>query len=302
MRLKLPKSMPIQIRELITMDFTRANPCPPPGVHVRELTPKELAALTPQELAEAGLSPPSSPPTEPATSNPQPASEETGAIDRESNGRFAKGNRGGSGNPFARQVAAFRTCLINCVTQDDFKAVVFKLVERAQNGNLQAIKLLFAYLLGTPKPVVEPDELDLHDMHLAHQAALAAEVLQEAVRVKPAANDAPPSLDGPVESTAKSVPEAPPSLPASAPSTIRTNGEYCPPTTDNAPSTNRVCDVSEAGKPAQPPSTNRPNGEPAADVSKTHPSANGPKRAREPSAVCGGSPGGQAADADEKQT
>ena len=302
-QLKLPKNMPIQIRELITMDFTRANPFPPPGVHVRELTPRELAALTPQELAEAGLSPPSPPPTEPpATSNPQPASKETGATDRTSNGCFAKGNRGGPGNPFARQVAAFRACLINSVTEDDFKAVVFKLVERARNGNLQASKLLFSYLLGTPKPVLEPDELDLHELHLARQAALAEEALQEAEPARPAANDAtapPEGLDG---KPAEGVPQVPPALPASAPSTNRTNGEPCPPITGNAPSTNPVSDISEAGQPAQPPSTNRVNGKPAAGASKTRPSTNRPNRARAPSPICRKSQGGLAADADEKQT
>ena len=301
-RLKLPKSMPIQIRELITMDFTRANPCPPPGVHVRELTPRELAALTPQELAEAGLSPPSSPPTEPRTSNPQPASKETGATDRTSNGCFAKGNRGGPGNPFARQVAAFRACLINAVTEDDFKAVVFKLVERARNGNLQAIKLLFSYLLGTPKPVVEPDELDLMELHLAHQEALATEALQEARPDRPVADDATPLSDGEVGRPAASEAEAPPSPPASAPSTNHTNGETCPLTTGQAPSTNRVSDVSEADKPAALPSPNRPNGEPAAGGSKNCPSTIGPNGTREPDPVCGGLPGGQAAETDEKRT
>ena len=283
-RFKLPKSMPIQIRELITMDFTRANPCPPPGVHVRELTPRELAALTPQELAEAGLSPPSSPTTAPTTSNSDPAGKETEATGRQSNGCFAKGNRGGPGNPFSRQVAAFRACLINTVTQDDFKAIVFKLVERAQNGNLQAVKLLFSYLLGIPKPVVEPDELDLNEMHLAQQTALAEEALQEAASERPKSDDVPPPPDGEDGRPAAGVPEAPPSPPSSAPSTNRPNGEPCPATTGKAPSTNRASDVSEAGNPSQLPSTNRP------------------KRAGAPSPVCGGSPGGQDADGDEKQT
>ena len=294
MRLKLPKSMPIQIRELITMDFTRANPCPPPGVHVRELTPKELAALTPQELAEAGLSPPSSPATAPPTSNPQPPSKESETTDRESNGRFAKGNRGGSGNPFARQVAALRACLINTVTEEDFKAIVFKLVERAQNGNLQAIKLLFSYLLGTPKPVVEPDELDLHELDLAHQQALAEQALQETAP----ANDAPGSPHDPDERPPKGVLEAS----ASAPLTNRTNGEPCPPTADKAPSTNRDSEVFEASKPASPPSTNRSNGELVADASQNRPSTNRPKRAGEPTAGGGGLPSGQETEADEKQT
>jgi hypothetical protein len=219
------------------------------------------------------------------TSNPNPASKETNASDRQSNGRFAKGNRGGPGNPFARQVAAFRACLINSVTEEDMQEIVYKLVDWARDGNLQAIKLLFSYLLGTPKPVVEPDELDLHEMHLAHQTTLAAEALQEqeAETAKPAAAAA--SLpDGEVGRPASSVPEAPPALPVFAPSVNGTNGEPCTSTASGAPL------------------ANRPNGEPAARASKTRPSTNGPKCRRAPELVSRESPGRQAADVDEKRT
>jgi hypothetical protein len=300
MRLKLPKNLPIQVRELITMDFTRANPCPPPGVPLRELTPQELAALTPQELAAAGLSLPSSLTTEPATSNPQPASKETNATGRESNGRFAKHNRGGPGNPFARQVAAFRACVINSVTEDDLKEIVYALLEEAKDGNVHASKLLFSYLLGAPKPVVEPDELDLQEMRLAHQTALAAKTLQEATSTDPAADDDVPPLDPSVGRFTAGDFEAPP--PAFAPSTNDTEREPCLPIVSEAPSPNRPADVCETGKPSQPPSPNRPNGEPAARVRKTRPSANGPNRARAPSPVGGASPGGQAVEVDEEQT
>jgi hypothetical protein len=266
--------LPIQIRELITMDFTRENPCPPPGVPLREVSPPKPAPAAPSTHG--------SPTPEPTTSNANPASKETDAKDRESNGRFAKGNRGGSGNPFARQVAAFRTCLINSVTQDDFKAIVEQLLEQAKDGEIQAIKLLFLYLLGTPKPVVEPDELDLNEMHLAHQTAQAAEALQKTAPAKPTANDTPPLPDGLDERPTADKPEAPPAPPASAPSTNRPNREPCPSTTGDAPS------------------PNHPNGEPAASGSRSRPSANGPKRAGEPEPGGGESPGTQAAD--EKRT
>ena len=291
-RLKFPKNMPQEIRDLINMDFSRENCNPSPGGLLVPMRPPEPAAAAP--------SPPAFSTTELGTSNPHSASKEPGAIDRESNGRFANNNCGSPGNQFARQVATFRACLINCVTQDDFKAVVYRLVERAQNGNLQAIKLLFSYLLGTPKPVVEPDELDLHEMHLAQQTALAEKTLQEAALANPPANDAPLQSDGEVGRPAEGGHEAPPPPPACAPSTNRTNGEPCSPTTGQVPSTNRASDVCESGKLSQQPSTNRPNGEPAASGSKHRPSVNGPNRARAPSPISGGSPDSQ--DTDEKRT
>src|SRR5687768_3106426 len=61
--------------------------------------------------------------------------------DRDAQGRFAAGNRGGPGNPFARQVAALRSTLIGCVTHEDIMAVAYTLLERAKAGDVAAAKL-----------------------------------------------------------------------------------------------------------------------------------------------------------------
>jgi hypothetical protein len=79
---------------------------------------------------------------------------------RDSNGRFAAGNSGGPGNPFARQVAGLRQALINSITPDDFHAIAQKLLRLALAGNVQAAKLLLAYTVGKPQPAPEPDGLD----------------------------------------------------------------------------------------------------------------------------------------------
>ena len=47
---------------------------------------------------------------------------------RDANGRFARGNQLGTGNPFARQVAAFRRQLVDRVTPADLNEVVDNLV------------------------------------------------------------------------------------------------------------------------------------------------------------------------------
>jgi hypothetical protein len=73
------------------------------------------------------------------------------AEGRDARGRFTKGNRGGPGNPFVRQVAELRRTLLNFETQDDMKHVAFVLREKAMGGDVAAIKLLFRYLLGKPK-------------------------------------------------------------------------------------------------------------------------------------------------------
>src|SRR5581483_7032067 len=104
-------------------------PCPflPPGAHTMRTT-----------SAEAGPS----------------------ATCRAPAGRFAVGNAGGPGNPFARQTAALRAYLIEHVTERDLQDILDILLLNAKGGHLPSIKLLFAYVLGKPKPVVEPDLLD----------------------------------------------------------------------------------------------------------------------------------------------
>jgi hypothetical protein len=274
---------------------------------IPDILPPELSALFAQFDREnsrrsRGGRPRPMQPDEPAAdvkSNPHPASKETNAKDRQSNGRFAKGNRGGPGNPFARQVAAFRACLINSVTEEDMEVIADKLVDWARDGNLQAIKLLFSYLLGTPKPVVEPDELDLHEMHLAHQTTLAAQALQQAEKANSPANDAPTPLDSEVGIPTQSVVEAP-SAPASAPSAIGINGDPCPPTASQTPSPNGELKAGEACNRPQPPSTNRLNSAPAASGSQTTPSTKRSNGKGQPGA--GGSAPPRSHVADEKQT
>jgi hypothetical protein len=85
---------------------------------------------------------------------------------RDAHGRFARGNAGGPGNPFARQVAALRSALLASVTGQDLEDVARALVRQAKEGNVAAAKLLLSYALGRPVPAVDPDTLDLHEWGL----------------------------------------------------------------------------------------------------------------------------------------
>jgi len=84
----------------------------------------------------------------------------------ENTGRFAPGNPGGPGNPFARQVAALRQALLNAVTPDDIHTVAKALVQRAAEGNVQAAKLLLSYSIGKPQPAPEPDHMDADEWNV----------------------------------------------------------------------------------------------------------------------------------------
>src|SRR5437899_3454412 len=82
------------------------------------------------------------------------------AEGRDARGRFTKNNRGGPGNPFARRVAALRQALLDTVTEEDIRVVSARLLEQARAGDLAAVKLLFAYVIGKPGECVDPDSLD----------------------------------------------------------------------------------------------------------------------------------------------
>ena len=69
---------------------------------------------------------------------------------RTDEGRFANGNPGGPGNPYARRVAALRTALMDAVTDDDIRAVAKALVKRAKAGEVPAIRELLDRLVGKP--------------------------------------------------------------------------------------------------------------------------------------------------------
>ncbi len=102
---------------------------------------------------------------------------------RDNHGRFDKGNAGGPGNPFARQVAALRVALLSAVTARDVAAVAQELLRQAKEGNLAAAKLLLSYTLGKPAAApVDPDTLDLHEFGLYQRLPDAGPVMVAAGR------------------------------------------------------------------------------------------------------------------------
>jgi hypothetical protein len=86
---------------------------------------------------------------------------------RDEQGRFKSGNRGGPGNPFARQVAALRQAILERLTPQDIQDIVSSLINLAKEGNFQAAKLLFAYGIGKPQPAPEPDRMDADEQDVA---------------------------------------------------------------------------------------------------------------------------------------
>jgi hypothetical protein len=91
---------------------------------------------------------------------PQPESATPAASGRDGKGRFAKGNKYGPGNPFARQTAALRSALLRQLTEEQIEQVAALLLQKALEGDLAAIRLVLLYAIGKPTPAVNPDDLD----------------------------------------------------------------------------------------------------------------------------------------------
>ena len=85
---------------------------------------------------------------------------------RDAFGRFLRGNPGGPGNPFTRQVALIRRVLLDCVTAEDIAAVARQLIALAKAGNVAAAKVVLAYTIGKPTPAPDPDQLNLQEFAL----------------------------------------------------------------------------------------------------------------------------------------
>ena len=77
--------------------------------------------------------------------------------DRDTRGRFVKGNPGGPGNPLAKKANQLRVALSRAVTVADVRAIAKRMIEAALGGDVQAAKLILDRAIG---PSVEWDLIE----------------------------------------------------------------------------------------------------------------------------------------------
>lgn len=91
---------------------------------------------------------------------------ETGSNgSRSVNGRFSAGNKFGKGNHLARQQASIRAMIVEAVTEDDLRAVIAVMVDRAKQGDMVAARELLNRLAGRPAASIDPEQLELQVRH-----------------------------------------------------------------------------------------------------------------------------------------
>jgi len=94
---------------------------------------------------------------------------------RDTNGRFVKGNSGGPGNPHGREVAQIRSMIHSAVTEADLREVLAALVTKAKEGDVPAAHELLNRLGGKPFTGMDPTKVELEERRLT----LAEDRLEE---------------------------------------------------------------------------------------------------------------------------
>ncbi len=121
----------------------------------------------------------------------------------EANGRFAKGNPGGPGNPHVRRQSMMRDAVASAVSFEELVEIMQKLVELAKDGDREAAKLVLHYTVGKPSEFQADRRADLETESLLStldlQQLLQAEPPKTAAAGVPQASAAPVAAPTPGE-------------------------------------------------------------------------------------------------------
>src|SRR5439155_2003157 len=101
---------------------------------------------------------------------PQAAAAPAAPSGRAADGKFAKGNAGGPGNPFGRRAAALRKVLLSRITDQDMAVAADAVIALAKRGDLVAFKLLLQYTVGKPLAGNDPDRVEVDEVRLLQEA------------------------------------------------------------------------------------------------------------------------------------
>ena len=119
-----------------------------------------------------------------------PSSNGSNGSGRDSGGRFARGNAGGPGNPYAKRTAEMKAAFMAAITPKDMRKLARRLYEKAVSDDkhwLEAMKLLLDHLLG--KPTEAPPWHDASGPQYPILVTTTAEALKQLEARGPAGDD-----------------------------------------------------------------------------------------------------------------
>jgi len=76
--------------------------------------------------------------------------------------------------------------MINFISEDDLKHILFVIKIKAEGGDMKAAKLLFQYVIGKPPETVDPDRVDVDEWGKLREHSRAAEEMSEVMTGMPA--------------------------------------------------------------------------------------------------------------------
>ena len=92
--------------------------------------------------------------------------------DRDTGGKFTKGNAGGPGNPHARACARMLEVFRNAISEDEMLQICRMLFVKAVGGDVSAAKIILSYKMGKPLPAHHPDTIDRDEWDHYQQDAM----------------------------------------------------------------------------------------------------------------------------------
>jgi len=133
-----------------------------------------MSAQTKNAPARRGRAPKTEKPSRPTLTKASPS-----CNDRTPDGRFAKDNPGGPGNPHARHCARMLALLRASISDEEMVAIIRMLVTQALAKDVSAAKLVLSYKLGKPAPAPNPDQIDRDEWEHFQRDAINLEEVQQ---------------------------------------------------------------------------------------------------------------------------
>jgi hypothetical protein len=116
---------------------------------------------------------------------PLPQPEATTANGRHPDGRFARGNGFGLGNPFYRKQAEFRRAALELFTPEDVMSLLRVMLALGRQGDVAAAKVFLEYVVGKPHQAPDPDREEHHEWQLQAEAPRLGQVKEVLDRAVP---------------------------------------------------------------------------------------------------------------------
>jgi hypothetical protein len=106
--------------------------------------------------------------------------------DHDAKGRFTFGNKGGPGNPHARQTAKLHSAALRVINEQEMEDIFKEMAKLAKEGNVHAARFVAEYTIGKPMAAVNPDRIDYDEWQRhSETTGLQNDMMHHAVQPSP---------------------------------------------------------------------------------------------------------------------